>query len=90
MKSREYNGLMAELEAAYRKRLPKSAQVGDLASRYMVDGVNHTLRFVHPFPPRITSASGAYVEDEDGHRILDFWLSEDEGHLRTFYLLEKK
>ncbi len=73
MKSREYNGLMAELEAAYRKRLPKSAQVGDLASRYMVDGVNHTLRFVHPFPPRITSASGAYVEDEDGHRILDFW-----------------
>jgi glutamate-1-semialdehyde 2,1-aminomutase len=31
------------------------------------------LRLIKPFPPRITAAHGAWVEDEDGHRILDFF-----------------
>jgi glutamate-1-semialdehyde 2,1-aminomutase len=73
MKPRDYTKLLAELEKAYRKHSPKCGEVGERAKRYMIDGVSHTLRFVSPFPPRITSASGAYVTDEDGHRILDFW-----------------
>ncbi len=31
------------------------------------------LRLIQPFPPRIASARGAYLIDEDGHRILDCW-----------------
>jgi glutamate-1-semialdehyde 2,1-aminomutase len=42
-----------------------------------VDGGSHSLRLIEPFPPRITSAQGAWLVDEDGHRILDFW----QGHL---------
>jgi glutamate-1-semialdehyde 2,1-aminomutase len=28
---------------------------------------------MQPFPPRISSSNGAWVVDEDGNRILDFW-----------------
>jgi glutamate-1-semialdehyde 2,1-aminomutase len=31
------------------------------------------LRLIEPFPPRITAAHGAWVEDEDRHHILDFF-----------------
>lgn len=72
-KERDYSRLLAVIEEEYRKRSPKCGELAERAKHCMVDGVNHTLRFVPPFPPRITSASGAYVVDEDGHRILDFW-----------------
>jgi glutamate-1-semialdehyde 2,1-aminomutase len=42
-----------------------------------VDGGSHALRLVQPFPPRIVAARGAWIKDEDGHDILDFW----QGHL---------
>jgi len=31
------------------------------------------MRLTEPFPPRITSAHGAWITDEDGNKILDFW-----------------
>jgi len=43
----------------------------------LVDGGSHSVRLRQPFPPRILSAQGAWVTDEDGHQILDFW----QGHL---------
>ena len=39
----------------------------------MVDGGSHNLRLIQPFPPRIVAAKGAWISDEDGHDILDFW-----------------
>ena len=39
----------------------------------MIDGGQHTLRLYPPYPVHVQSASGAYIEDLDGHRILDFW-----------------
>jgi len=39
----------------------------------MIDGGSNTLRLLNPFSPRIVNAKGAWVQDEDGHRILDFW-----------------
>ncbi len=47
------------------------------AKKYLVDGGSHQLRLMQPFPPRIVSARGAYLHDEDGHEILDLW----QGHL---------
>jgi glutamate-1-semialdehyde 2,1-aminomutase len=43
------------------------------AQKVLVDGGSHALRLIQPFPPRITAAQGAWVRDEDGHDILDFW-----------------
>lgn len=73
----DYTSLLAELRTAYAARSPQSAAWNVRAQRVMVDGGNHTLRLMQPFPPRIAAAHGAWVTDEDGHRILDFW----QGHL---------
>jgi glutamate-1-semialdehyde 2,1-aminomutase len=77
MSARDYTHLLAELEAAYTQYAPRSRVLQERARRRLVDGGSHTLRLVEPFPPRIAAAKGAWVTDEDGHEILDFW----QGHL---------
>ena len=73
MKRRDHAKLLAALAEDYGRHSPRSAAIQREAVKYMVDGGNHTIRLLRPFPPRITSAAGGYVTDEDGHRILDFW-----------------
>ncbi len=73
MVSKTYRRLWEELVEVYRRRNPRSAQIHRRAERVLVDGGSHGIRLMDPFPPRIVRASGAYVEDEDGHRLLDFW-----------------
>ena len=73
MHARDYTPLIAELSAAYRQHSPRSAALHEQAGRVMVDGGNHALRLIEPFPPRIAGAKGAWLRDEDGHAILDFW-----------------
>jgi glutamate-1-semialdehyde 2,1-aminomutase len=77
MEKRDYGPLLAELSAAYARHSPASKAMDERARRHLVDGGSHTLRLVEPFPPRITSARGAWLTDEDGHRLLDFW----QGHM---------
>jgi glutamate-1-semialdehyde 2,1-aminomutase len=77
MKHREYAPLLAELSEAYGRHSPRSKNLNERAQQHLVDGGSHTLRLVQPFPPRITSARGAWLTDEDDHRLLDFW----QGHL---------
>jgi hypothetical protein len=36
-------------------------------------GGSNTLRLLQPFSPRLASANGAWIRDEDGNQILDFW-----------------
>jgi len=73
MERPDYRGLMAELATEYRRHAPASAALNESAVKYLVDGGSHSLRLLQPFPPRVVSARGAWVVDEDGHRILDFW-----------------
>jgi glutamate-1-semialdehyde 2,1-aminomutase len=73
MKRRNHAQLLARLAADYELRSPRSAAIHRAALKHLVDGGSHTIRLLQPFPPRITAAQGAYVTDEDGHRILDFW-----------------
>ncbi|MCX7038318.1 MAG: aminotransferase class III-fold pyridoxal phosphate-dependent enzyme [Spirochaetes bacterium] len=73
MKHRDHSNLLAALAAEYERHSPHSAALNRDALKHLVDGGSHTLRLIRPFPPRIVSARGAYVNDEDGHRILDFW-----------------
>jgi len=73
MKARDHTRLLAELAEAYAQHSPQSAALNARAKKYLLDGGSHTLRLIQPFPPRLSTAQGAWVEDEDGHRILDFW-----------------
>jgi glutamate-1-semialdehyde 2,1-aminomutase len=77
MKERDYGRLLSDLEEAYVRHSPKSRALNERAKQVMIDGGSHALRLLEPFPPRITEAHGAWLTDEDGHRLLDFW----QGHL---------
>jgi len=70
---RDYTLLLADMAAAYRQHAPRSAALQQRAAAVAVDGGHHSLRLLEPFPPRIAAACGAWLRDEDGHRILDFW-----------------
>ena len=61
--------LIRDYEAAY----PSSKQAHARAKQILVDGISHGARLFKPYPFRITAAEGAYVQDIDGHQIIDFW-----------------
>jgi glutamate-1-semialdehyde 2,1-aminomutase len=73
MKQRNHSRLFAKLAEEYSNHAPKCAAMHERALKYLIDGGSHTLRLTHPFPPRPVSAHGAWLTDEDGHRVLDFW-----------------
>ncbi|MCP4901684.1 MAG: aminotransferase class III-fold pyridoxal phosphate-dependent enzyme [bacterium] len=77
MGARDFTPLMKEIAEELHQRSPRCVALNRTAAEHLVDGGSHTLRLVRPVPPRIVAASGAWIEDEDGHRILDFW----QGHL---------
>ncbi|NLE44424.1 MAG: aminotransferase class III-fold pyridoxal phosphate-dependent enzyme [Chloroflexi bacterium] len=72
-KASDHRDLLRELREAYREYAPVSADLNRRAEAVLVDGGSHALRLMDPFPPRIASARGAWVYDEDGHQVLDFW-----------------
>ena len=73
MTKRDYTHLLADLAQAYAQHSPRSAALNEKATQWQVDGGSHALRLIQPFPPRIVSAQGAWLKDEDDHAILDFW-----------------
>jgi glutamate-1-semialdehyde 2,1-aminomutase len=73
MKPRDHTRILNQLVKEYSRYAPKSAALNKRALKYLVDGGSHTKRLIYPFPPRIVSANGAWVVDEDNHKILDFW-----------------
>ena len=77
MAGRDYTRLWAELKEDYARHAPRSGALNEAAKRVLVDGGSHTLRLTEPFPLRIVAARGAWLQDEDGHNVLDFW----QGHL---------
>jgi 4-aminobutyrate aminotransferase-like enzyme len=77
LKAKDYTLLQVELAEAYRRYAPRSAAVDETARQVLVDGGSHAIRLIRPFPPRVVAARGAWIQDEDGHDILDFW----QGHL---------
>ena len=69
----DYTSLITELSAEYALHSPRSAALNERAKGPLVDGGSHAVRLMEPFPPRIAAAHGAWLTDEDGHQILDFW-----------------
>jgi glutamate-1-semialdehyde 2,1-aminomutase len=70
---RNYETLLKWLENEYSRQFPLSAGLNENAKKVMIDGGNHTLRLIKPFPPRIKSSHGGQIFDVDGHTITDFW-----------------
>ena len=73
MKTRDHSRLVAELSEAYVQHAPKGGALNERAEKHLLDGGSHALRLRQPFPPRAVSARGAWITDEDGNRVLDFW-----------------
>ena len=73
MKPRDHSRLLSRLAEEYSHHAPQTANLNEKALRYLADGGSHTKRLIQPFPPRLVSANGAWVVDEDNHQILDFW-----------------
>ena len=73
MRTRDHTRLVADLAEAYTRHAPTSAALNERAKKHLVDGGSHAGRLMQPFPPRIVTAQGAWITDEDGHEILDFW-----------------
>ncbi|HUT87518.1 MAG TPA: aminotransferase class III-fold pyridoxal phosphate-dependent enzyme, partial [Candidatus Heimdallarchaeota archaeon] len=70
---RDHTHLLGELSREYAQHAPASAALASRAKKVLVDGGSHALRLREPFPPRLVAAQGAWIRDEDGHEILDFW-----------------
>ena len=63
---------MEELKAEYAKTRPNSRSLHEEACRFMPGGDTRTATYFDPYPNFIASGKGAYMEDADGHRLLDF------------------
>lgn len=69
----KHDALVTKLVQEYREAFPASLATHRRARRHLVDGGSHTLRLSPPFPLYLSSASGAWLQDLDGHEVLDFW-----------------
>ncbi len=54
------------------KKCARSKAMIEQASKVIPGGVQHNLAFNHPFPLVFTKAEGAWLEDLDGNRYIDF------------------
>ncbi len=62
------------LKELYVQRRPSSKVLWERAQGVMAGGVSHNIRLVHPYPFFVKGARGAWIEDIDGNRYLDFWM----------------
>jgi glutamate-1-semialdehyde 2,1-aminomutase len=60
-----------ELEAAYRRRTPRSAALYAQAQRVLPGGDTRTTTYFSPYPSFIERAAGARLYDVDGNELLD-------------------
>jgi glutamate-1-semialdehyde 2,1-aminomutase len=63
---------MARYLAWFDEKCARSKAVITEAKEYIPGGVQHNLAFNYPFPLVVNRAEGAYLEDVDGNRYIDF------------------
>ena len=56
----------------FEERCAKSKPVIERARQFIPGGVQHNLAFNYPFPIVVDRAEGAYLQDRDGNRYIDF------------------
>jgi glutamate-1-semialdehyde 2,1-aminomutase len=63
----------ASLRREYHDRFPGTSRYLRGDGRFVLDGTSHAVRWNEPFMPAVRSARGAWIEDLDGHRMVDYW-----------------
>jgi len=66
--------LSGRIEAAYREKFPRSAELYQRGSSLFPSGVTHDGRFLQPFPIYVERADGSRKWDVDGNEIVDYWV----------------
>ncbi len=61
------------LAEEYEREYPRSAAHHRAHADHLLDGCSHAVRWNDPFMPIMARASGARVEDLDGHVLVDYW-----------------
>lgn len=67
------------LESAYRERTPTSERLYEETSEHVPSGVASTSREFDPYPFYVDHSDGAYLEDVDGNRYLDYDMDNGAG-----------
>lgn len=65
-------GALSEILEYFDANCAKSKAITSQAKQFIPGGVQHNLAFNYPFPVCVTKAEGAYMEDIDGNRYIDF------------------
>ena len=65
-------GAAGTIEAEYRARFRRSAELYARAVTLMPSGINHDVRRLDPFPIYVDHAQGARKWDADGHELIDY------------------
>lgn len=73
MPQRDHAKLIQQLAHEYQHHAPQSAALDQRALQVLINGGNHLVRLIKPFPVRYAEAHGAEIQDVDGHQIIDFW-----------------
>ncbi len=72
---------LEHLENEYARRFPRSRAHFERYGKPLLDGASHAVRWNEPFMPVVRRASGAIVEDLDGHYLIDYW----QGHYGNIF-----
>src|SRR3977135_2863727 len=62
------------IDAAFRKRFPKSAELYERSRQAIAGGITHDSRNFAPFPIYIDRAEGSRKWDVDGNELIDHWM----------------
>ncbi len=60
------------IEATYRRRTPRSAELHAAAQRYLPGGDTRTITFFEPYPLFVERGQGCRLYDVDGNEYIDF------------------
>ena len=58
---------------AYQERTKRSRMMFEKAKMLFAGGVNHNIRYFHPYPFYTIKAKGKYIYDIDDNRYTDYW-----------------
>jgi glutamate-1-semialdehyde 2,1-aminomutase len=71
--SEALNRYRQTLADEFDRKFPRSRAAFEAREGQLLDDVSHAMRWNEPFMPIVRKASGAAIEDLDGHRMVDYW-----------------
>jgi glutamate-1-semialdehyde 2,1-aminomutase len=69
--------LLSEVSLEYEKKTPRSKAIYEDAKKLFPGGVQHNIRFFHPYPFYVVRAKNQHLYDVDGNEYVDYWM----GHM---------